>query len=858
MIKNYLLKLLFLFIAIPFNISYGQYATTHHIAPAPWKYWSQANEIVIGTKIPNQTVQVDLSKSDGTFITTLQVTENNPVSYRFEGNLTGAGYNPLETIQTDVGLIVEASEPVMVNLRNIASDATGSTISNIKGNASLVSFGNEGLGLEFLVGYYRTSTVGLAMPSFSDPSSAVYSVMATEDNTTIVLPNGDIVLNQGESYLFSAPIGSLITADKLVVMNTGSYGDTPQTCGMNGQDGTFDQIAPVHSLGNQYLVVRGQGTAPTASQATLFYGSEQTVIIASQPNTSINITTYNAAGIQTTTSTVTLTNIGDFHSFYHGDGLNAYSSSLIISDLPVIVYSGTAVGCETDISTVLPIGGCSGALNVQTKKFINYNSGNLPYFGFSVIESATEPVLINGANLETVTGTARIPLGTSGFYLLMFNNIAIGNPDNIILTSELPLTSSLVQQGDGFSMSAFFSSFGELADPPVVSQVNPDCTVTLVTEEGFAEYKWYKDGALFQTTTQNQLIITETGNFSVQYLKDCGYSGISVPTSITVEPCADLEIKKEIVNEGVNQVTFQLTVSNLNAYFTSENVVVNDPLPGGYTFVSYTTTQGSYDAISGIWNIGNLSPLQSVTLNMICTINPVNDYNNIASVSSVTIDNNENNNTANAGIDKTVADVDAIKDDFKEFYKPGDEITYKIVIKNNGPSYATNINISDPMPLGINDVTWTSTQNTNGTGDIIDVIPLLQPNEQVVYTVLLKVPKNFRGDLTNIVSYASDYYNDPVEECTRCVDVNHQYPEFPKGISPNGDSKNDFLNLSDFYIYKLQIFNRHGKAVYTKEYYKDEWKGQSDSGEMLPTGTYFYHAVSASNLEFTGYIELNY
>src|SRR5690606_13502908 len=166
---------------------YAQYAIKHYIAPAPWKYWSQANEIVIGTKTPGVIVDVTLKKSDGTFITTLQVSENNPISYCFEGTYTSTAYNPLETVLTDVGLIVEATEPIMVNLRNIASDAVSSTIYNIKGNASLVSFGSEGLGLEFLVGYYRTSTIGLAIPS-SGVAAPVYSVMAIEDNTTVSLP----------------------------------------------------------------------------------------------------------------------------------------------------------------------------------------------------------------------------------------------------------------------------------------------------------------------------------------------------------------------------------------------------------------------------------------------------------------------------------------------------------------------------------------------------------------------------------------------------------------------------------------------------------------------------------------------
>src|SRR5690606_28861839 len=99
--------------------------------------------------------------------------------------------------------------------RNIASDTAGSTVANIKGNASLVSFGREGLGLEFRIGYYRNSIAGL------DTGAPVYSVMATEDNTTVTLPATSITLNKGQSYLFKAPIGSLVTADKNVVMNTG-------------------------------------------------------------------------------------------------------------------------------------------------------------------------------------------------------------------------------------------------------------------------------------------------------------------------------------------------------------------------------------------------------------------------------------------------------------------------------------------------------------------------------------------------------------------------------------------------------------------------------------------------------------
>ena len=850
---------LLLFSLCTFFSSYAQYSSKHYIAPAPWQYWNNANEIVIGTKTPGVTVTVDLYKSDGSFITTLTVTEDNPISYRFEGTISATINNPLETIQTDRGLIIEATHPVMVNLRNIASDAPGSTINNIKGNASLVSFGNEGLGLEFRVGYYRVSTQGLAVPSGNN--NPVYSIMATVDHTTVNLPTETITLNEGESYLFTAPIGSLVTASQLVVMNTGSYGDTPQLCGpggVNGQDGTFDQIAPVHSLGKQYLVVRGEGTVPTTAQQSLYYGPEQTVVVASQPNTTLTITNFSAAGIQIDTNTYTLVNAGDYHTFYHGDGVNPYSSSLIVSSQPVIVYSGTAVTCETDISTVLPIGGCSGAFNVQTKKFINYNNGDLPYFGFTIIESATEPVLLNGVDLETLTGVPRVALGTTGFYLLMFNNFSIGNPTDIILTSNFPLTSSLVQQGDGFSMSAFFSSFGEMAQPPVLGETNDDCSVNIYTEEGYVEYKWYKDGVLIDTTTSSSIIVTENGHYSVQYLKECGYSGISVAVEINIEPCADLSILKTIENEGINTVSFKISVKNNNPYFESLNVIVTDVLPAGYSFVSYTASVGSYDETTGIWEVGNLSPLQEETIVINVTINPVDQYVNTATVTSETLDKELGNNEDSAGIQKTVADVDAIKDDGVEYYHPGDELTYTITIKNNGPSFASNIQVSDPRPEGITQMSWTSSENKSGNGDLTDIIELLMPNESVIYTVKMKVPETFRGDLVNQVYYDSEYYNDPVQECTRCIDINYQYPVFPKGISPNGDNKNDYLDLKDFHIVQLQIFNRLGKVVFTKNLYTDEWHGQADDGTKLPSGTYFFHARSVGNLEFTGYIELIY
>lgn len=250
------ITLLFLFI---YSFCNAQYYTKHYIAPSPWQYWSDANEIVVST-LSTTTVNVDLYKSNGVYITTLNVTAANPVSYRFIGTASSVSQNAINTNYTDRGLIVEATEPVLVNLRNIASDSPGTNNTNIKGNASLVSFGNEGIGTSFRLGYYRSSYVGL------NTGNPIYSVMAIEDDTNIIL-NGSIIANldEGESRLFIASMGSLLTSTKPIVANVGSYGDTPQACGGSGEDGTVDQIAPTNVLGTQYMVVRGSGTAGTGA-----------------------------------------------------------------------------------------------------------------------------------------------------------------------------------------------------------------------------------------------------------------------------------------------------------------------------------------------------------------------------------------------------------------------------------------------------------------------------------------------------------------------------------------------------------------------------------------------------------------
>ncbi|MFP9113212.1 choice-of-anchor J domain-containing protein [Flavobacterium sp. RHBU_3] len=82
--------------------------------------------------------------------------------------------------------------------------------------------------------------------------------------------------------------------------------------------------------------------------------------------------------------------------------------------------------------------------------------------------------------------------------------------------------------------------------------------------------------------------------------------------------------------------------------------------------------------------------------------------------------------------------------------------------------------------------------------------------------------------------------------------------EIQRGISPGGtDDLNDFFDLTGFGAKKLTIFNRYGKEVYAKTNYTNEWHGQTNNGEELPTGTYFYAIDRTEGASKTGWIYIN-
>jgi gliding motility-associated-like protein len=740
------MRLFSIILLLAFTHGYGQFYRTHYVAPAPWQYVNDAFEFVIATNTTG-IANVVVKKSDGTFITNLTTSQGSPTSYRPTIDASICPRYALDTVLNDAGLIFTSTIPISVNLRNIASDQIpNGGDGTIVGNASLTSFGNPGIGTSFRVGYYRDD---------ANPNT-IYSIMSLYDNNQIRL-NGNLIttLNTGQSYLFNAPMGSLVEGLKSCVMNTSTFTDIPGGCG----DGSFDQIPPIQVLENHYIVVRTLGSTMV----------EQSTIVATENNTTITLTRYNASGALFSTTTFTLPLAGNFTTIENGDGVDPNSIVDIISNKKIAVFVGSGNSCEVDVSTSIPVASvCRGSNFVETKKFIAYDNSDLPYYGYVILQHATEIVNVNGVNVETLS-SPRIQLGTSGWFLITFTSDQILNPSIISISSLAKLNISLIQLGGGFSMSAVFSSFIEQPDTPSVLYVSspscPNTSATLTTSSSATSYQWYLNGVLIPDANAATYNASISGNYYVTAILACGETTQSAPVSVTINSIASpTAISPQSFCNSAVVSDLVATGTAIQWYLTPTG---GTPLPPNTPLINGTTYYAS-QTISSCE-----SERSSVQITIIAP-----EINQIAAI---------------------------------QYFCQGGTV-------------------GELLPQGI-DIFWYDSLNSS-------------------------LPLDTSDPLVNNQFYFASRFIDPCESIERIEVRVFTDCEIPKGISPNGDGKNDTFDLSFLNGVALQIFNRYGMEIYSKSNYHNEWDGKDYNNTTLPTGVYYY-IVKNSIIEIkTGWVYL--
>jgi uncharacterized repeat protein (TIGR01451 family) len=103
-------------------------------------------------------------------------------------------------------------------------------------------------------------------------------------------------------------------------------------------------------------------------------------------------------------------------------------------------------------------------------------------------------------------------------------------------------------------------------------------------------------------------------------------------------------------------------------------------------------------------------------------------------------------------------DVSVVKTNTVTEVVPGTSVTYTITVRNDGPSNATGVRLSDNFPGVLSGVVWTSTatggatgNTASGSGNLGDILNL-PVGATVIYRITAQVDPSARGLLTNTAS----------------------------------------------------------------------------------------------------------
>jgi len=220
---------------------------------------------------------------------------------------------------------------------------------------------------------------------------------------------------------------------------------------------------------------------------------------------------------------------------------------------------------------------------------------------------------------------------------------------------------------------------------------------------------------------------------------------------------ADLTVKKTADKTTYNNgdiVTFTITVTN-NGPNTAINASATDLFPNGLIYLSSNPSQGSYDPSTGIWSIGDLANLDTVTLTITARINQTGTISNIVVVQSDTTDNNPFNNLAIATINvNPSADLKVVKTTNATNVTVGSLVNFTIVVYNLGPDTATGVTLVDYLPTGLIWVSDTSGGSYNpATG--IWIIGTIAPGGFVTLNIVCMV-----NSTVSIMNLAMVYGNE--------------------------------------------------------------------------------------------------
>lgn len=552
------------------NFAYAQLDNLHYLQPIIFGAYTDATIVAehIYLSTPSTSnITVTVRRADGTTIPRLYVYNINAEtgSYVASGSVTFSNTTPIRiNIVNASNVILDAGTSPMTRPTNTAGtiiqgsagglifQSTDNFYVNYRGRSesqagSVMTKGRVALGKNFFWGgtpnEYTTQ-----VPEVGN----MVSIMATENNTSVTINNIDSgtqfingtnatpltgttftrTLQKGQSFILYAKVklnalslqdrgwlGAKITADKNIAVTVGGLmqqgGATSGTVS-DSRDFAVDQLVPVEQLGNEYVVMQGNGGA-----------QERVIVVATQANTTISMN-------GSATPNYTLTNIGDYQivpaSFFTNKNMYIKTNKAVYVFHKI--YGSTAL--NTNSFMFIPPLSCFGQTSVNMipdAKRIGSNEYANTQLAVLAAAGAPPTVTVGGTTANPIAGTANIavpgnPNWTSYRYNIAAATGGTATIKNVRISSTGAIQAELLGADDAAGFGGYYSGFGAAPNVEINITGSPNparpCTggtgnSVLTVSSGLGTYQWYKDGVAISGATTNTYSIPVTDTTAAEY-----------------------------------------------------------------------------------------------------------------------------------------------------------------------------------------------------------------------------------------------------------------------------------------------------------------------------------------------------
>ena len=209
-----------------------------------------------------------------------------------------------------------------------------------------------------------------------------------------------------------------------------------------------------------------------------------------------------------------------------------------------------------------------------------------------------------------------------------------------------------------------------------------------------------------------------------------------------------------------------------NAGPSGSGATVTDTLPASLTGASWTCTASAGSVCGTASSTGNINaPITllsggtaTFTLGATVSASAFGNLVNTATVAAgagVTDGVPGNNSATDTDTGVPAADVSITKTDGRAFYRPGQALTYTLVVSNAGPSTSTGATVTDTFPADLSGISWTCLASAgsacaapSGTGNLNTTVDLLASGT-ATFTVDATTSVTALGSISNTATVAN-------------------------------------------------------------------------------------------------------